>query len=322
MRSYVIGAFNRNFFECLQLDINSCLLLRKFIEKTEHLMRRMRWKAYHFLNPTESSTKETYGFKSRNSPPQVDELKPFEDDILNLIQNIKFKDIKCKFQSKLRNDIKTTIKKPDSLLIPADKTTNYYAMNTKTYNTLITDNVTKTYKKSNDNTVKSIDQKTAKIAKELNLDDRIETLARKEAFVTLKDHKPTFYNNPTCRLINPTKSEIGVVSKHILDEINKAIINATQINQWKNTSSVLKWFNNLDNKETLSFICFDVCDFYPSINEKLLSKALNFASKYRHISSRERDIIMHAKQSLLFSDDAPWEKEMFKQQIRCDHGIL
>ena len=27
MRSYVIGAFNMNFFECLQLDINSCLLL-------------------------------------------------------------------------------------------------------------------------------------------------------------------------------------------------------------------------------------------------------------------------------------------------------
>ena len=139
-----------------------------------------------------------------------------------------------------RNDIKTTIKKPDSLLIPADKTTNYYAMYTKTYDTLIIDNVTKTYKKSNDNTVKSIDQKAARIAKQLNLDDRIEKLARKEAFVTLKDNKPTFYNNPTCRLINPTKSEIGVVSKHILDEINKAIINATQINQWKNTSSVLK----------------------------------------------------------------------------------
>ena len=54
----------------------------------------------------------------------------------------------------------------------------------------------------------------------------------------------------TCRLINPSKSEIGVVSKHILDEINSAIIRSTQINQWKNTSSVLSWFNSLENKET------------------------------------------------------------------------
>ena len=32
------------------------------------------------------------------------------------------------------------------------------------------------------------------------------------------NHKPNFENNPTCRLINPSKSEIGRVSKQILDE--------------------------------------------------------------------------------------------------------
>ena len=99
-------------------------------------------------------------------------------------------------------------------------------------------------------------------------------VAKNEAFITLKDHKPAFNDHPTCRPINPSKSEIGVVSKHVLDEINSAIISGTQINQWKNTASVLKWFNSLENKEKLSFICFDVCEFYPSINEKLLSKAL------------------------------------------------
>ena len=106
-----------------------------------------------------------------------------------------------------------------------------------------------------------------------------------------------------------SKSEIGVVSKHILDEINSAIIRSTQINQWKNTSSVLSCFNSVGNKETLSFICFDTCEFYPSINEKLLSKALDFASKYRPISRPERDIILHAKRSLLFSNDSKWEKK-------------
>jgi len=112
-----------------------------------------------------------------------------------------------------------------------------------------------------------------------------------------------------CRLINPSKSEIGVVSKHILDKIISAIIRSTHINQWKNTSSVQSWFNKLENNEVLSFICFDVCDFYPSITEKLLSKALDFAGKYRPISSHEHDIILHAKSSILYSYAEPWGKK-------------
>ena len=148
----------------------------------------------------------------------------------------------------------------------------------------------------------------------------IEKLAKKEAFITLKDHKPTFSDHPTCRLINPTKSEIGVISKQILDEINTSIINSTRINRWKNTSSVLKWFNSLENKERLSFICFDVCEFYPSITEKLLCNALDFASKYRKISNHERDIILLAKRSLLFSDDCPWEKKSASNQFDVTMG--
>ena len=170
---------------------------------------------------------------------------------------------------------------------------------------MIKENVTKTYKKSNDKVVDRLNAQSARIAEHLQLDDRIEKLAEKEAFITLKDHKPTFYDHPTCHLINPSKSEIGMISKHILDEINTAIIQKTQINQWKNTSSVLKWFNNLEHKQTLSFICLDVCDFYSSINEKLLCKALDFANKHRPVSAHERDIIIQAKRSLLFSDSSP-----------------
>ena len=83
-----------------------------------------------------------------------------------------------------------------------------------------------------------------RLAERLKLDDRIEKLAKKEAFITLKDHKPNFQDHPTCRLINPSKSEIGVISKHILDEINTSIINGTKINQWKNTSSVVRIYEN------------------------------------------------------------------------------
>ncbi|KAL9976708.1 hypothetical protein ACROYT_G014035 [Oculina patagonica] len=131
--------------------------LKTFIEKTENFICRMRWKAYHFLNKTESTANTTYGFKSRKSPPQINELIPFEEDMTNLIQNIKFNDTKCSFQGKLNCDIKNKIKRSDTLLIPADKTTNFYAMNPFSYDKLIKENVTKTYKKSNDELVREID---------------------------------------------------------------------------------------------------------------------------------------------------------------------
>jgi len=291
-------------------------------EKTENFIRRMRWKAYHFLNKTEPTANESYGFKSRTSLPQINELIPFEDDMINLIQNIKFNDTKCSFQRKLNSNIKSTIKRPDTLLIPADKTTNFYAMNPSSYDKLIKENVTKTYRKSNDELVREIDAQSACIAERLKLDDRIEKLAKKEAFITLKDHKPNFQDHPMCRLISPSKSEIGVISKHILDEINTSIINGTKINQWKNTSSVLKWFNSLENKSSLSFICFDVCEFYPSITEKLLSNVLDFATKYCRITSHERENYSASKTISAIQRKFPMGEEICKQPFRCHHGVL
>ena len=80
------------------------------------------------------------------------------------------------------------------------------------------------------------------IAEKLELDDRVEISASRDSFITLKDHKPDFINNPTCRLINPSKSEIGIISKNILDCINKEIIQATKLNMWKSTNNTIEWF--------------------------------------------------------------------------------
>ena len=63
------------------------------------------------------------------------------------------------------------------------------------------------------------------ITKNLNIDDRVETTAMKEAFITLKDHKENFVNRPTCRLINPSKPEIGRISKQLLEKINQNLVN-------------------------------------------------------------------------------------------------
>ena len=40
----------------------------------------------------------------------------------------------------------------------------------------------------------------------------------------------------------------------------------------------MKWFEDIPNKKSNTFIAFDICDFYPSITEELLDKALDFAS--------------------------------------------
>ena len=146
------------------------------------------------------------------------------------------------------------------------------------------------------------------IADNLDISDRIDIKSQSQAFITLKDHKPNFQNKPTCRLINPCKSEIGKISKQTLQRINAKIINSTKFNQWKNTDEVIQWFESVEYKQKCTFISFDVCEFYPSISEDLLNKALDFASKYDKITDDEKHIIHHAKKSTLYNEGKPWSK--------------
>ena len=213
------------------------------------------------------------------------------------------------FLNSLNKDVKHIKNDSSKLLIPADKTTNFYKLEPQKYNELLEQNITKSYKKAHNDTAQKIQQEDKKITVKLGIDDRVDITAKKEAFITLKDHKPNFANKPTCRLINPTKSEIGKISKQILDRINKKVVAATKINQWKNTSSVIKWFNSIDDRVKHNFICFDIVEFYPSISQDLLNKALDFASIYDKITAEERNIIIQAKNSLLTNKQQQWQKK-------------
>ena len=57
--------------------------------------------------------------------------------------------------------------------------------------------------------VKDVTKTDKDIATNLDVEDRVYSTTAKQAFITLKDHKPNFNNNPTCRLLNPTITEIG-----------------------------------------------------------------------------------------------------------------
>ena len=54
---------------------------------------------------------------------------------------------------------------------------------------------------------------------------------------------------------------------------------------------------------------FDIVDFYPSISEHLLKRALQFASQYTTISQQDRDIILLARKSMLCGQSKEWVKK-------------
>ena len=139
------------------------------------------------------------------------------------------------------------------------------------------ENIRKTCQKAPKKLEKAINLEVKNIAKSLKLADRIDHLAKTEAFITLKDHKENFVNKPTCRLINPTKTELGKISKKIIEDINKQLIEKLKVNQWKSTKNVTDWFKKIDNKKDCKFIQFDIKEFYPAISESILEKAINFA---------------------------------------------
>ena len=50
-------------------------------------------------------------------------------------------------------------------------------------------------------------------------------------------------------------------------------------------------------------------DFYPSIKETLLIKAINFAEKLVNITNEDKVIVKHARKSLLYDNSESWMKK-------------
>ena len=123
-----------------------------------------------------------------------------------------------------------------------------------------------------------------------------------ESYVTVKEHKEDFPHKISCRLINPSKTDIGKISKHVLDKVNQKLLSVTEVNQWKNSHSVIEWFKNIRNKSNASIFVFDIESFYHSISLKLPEDAINFAKTVCNISGRDTSINMQARRTLLFNN--------------------
>ena len=138
--------------------------------------------------------------------------------------------------------------------------------------------------------------------------DWMDINSKNACFITLKDHKENFLNNPTLPLIHPAKNKLGRISKAVLDNINKRLCTSSNINQWQNTASIIEWFKRIEQKHLYKFIIFDIKDFYPSIQE-LLNKRLRFAQEYIDITSKDTESIYHARKLLPFDEKDTWRKK-------------
>jgi hypothetical protein len=136
-------------------------------------------------------------------------MKGFEEDLIQMVTNVKFTNVVDPFLDNVAEDLEK-VNSPENVLIFADKTRNVYEVTPGAYDKLMTDNITKTYKLGNVNLTEDINSELKNIASNLSIADRGDTITKRNAFITPKDHKDNFDSNPKCRLINPEKSEYKI----------------------------------------------------------------------------------------------------------------
>ena len=179
------------------------------LEKVESFIRRIRWKAYFFEKGPASEGRSCddariFGFKSSSTPPQSEHLNQFENDLYEMVRNIECKPVRSKFLTRLDKDLRD-IRSSTNVFVFADKTRNVYELSKDAHNRLLSNNITKTYRKCCSTTKRDIDEEARELSKHLDLDKGMEQYAERNAFITLKDHKDNFTCNLPCRIINPSK---------------------------------------------------------------------------------------------------------------------
>ena len=295
--------------------------MKQLIDKTDNFLSRVRRKTDIFLNPGNyQNPKPSYGFKSTSAPPASPLLKPFEDELFDLIANLNFNEYRTAFQTNMADTVKK-IKESQNIFLLGDKTTNIYEVSPDLYEQLLLDNVTKDYVQVTNSKIQKVNDEAKNIVTGLGIADRVEVMSQSEAFITLKDHKANFETERKCRLINPAKSQIGILSRQILQRANKKLRDELKLNQWQSTQDVLQWFKNINNKGRKAFMQWDICEFYPSISAELLKKAIILANDNNvEITNEESEIIMHARKAFLFSQSDNGDKIAW-QKRECDFDV-
>ena len=301
---------------------------KKFIAQQEKFGHNFGWRAYKLVQSlTHNNThikdsaprKKTYGLKSDSKPPIVKEIEPFMNDFFAMINKLEFRKYNDPFLQDLKNDI-NKMKKAKKIIIPADKTRNLYACDTTTYQKILNDNITTEYKKAQKDMVKKVNAESAKFASNLELENRMQAYTTTQCMITYKDHKENAITRPTFRLINPAKTDLGRVSKDIVERVTTEVRTTTKLIQWRNTQDVLTWFKGIKKDKNISFFKFDIQAFYPSISPELLTNSIEFARSKCDICDEEFDTIMQCRKTFLFNNGEPWVKKGEKENFDVAMG--
>ena len=211
--------------------------LKDFVINQEAVARRMRWKALKCLDPDfKAKDIKTYGFKTTATPslPNHKEsayLKAFEQEFFDLPRKLKWKPFDNELQSRMRQDLEKIRQSKNHVFVPSDKTRNWYKCEKQKYEDLKRGAICEQYTQCKEEDVVEVNMEGARLASEMELDDRIECYSTQEAFVTIKDHKPSFPSKIDVRLITPSKSQLGKIMKQIFQDLNSTIRQETGLLQ-------------------------------------------------------------------------------------------
>ena len=219
----------------------------------------------------------------------------------------KFKKVRNNFQMKLSQDIKE-VKKSNYIWVKSDKSKNIYKIKPSKYQEILKSKITNNYKIDYINTIEQINKDTSNFASRLQIEDRLGKFKKKDAYILFKDHKPNFENKLPTRLINPSKTELGRISKFIIQNIVNSVKKANHCNLWENSYETIEWFRRIKNKSKATFIQFDIIDFYPSITKNILIDSINYARKYIDITVEQYEIILACRKTVLKNNDSTWVK--------------
>ena len=138
--------------------------------------------------------------------------------------------------NKLQKD-EENICSSENMFVFADKSTILIEVLREHRGNLLHDNITKTYKRASPGAKRKIDKESKQFAKYLGIDDRMEFYSDQREFISPEYHKDNFKNNPKCRLIYPSKSEVGRIRKAYLSNIISTLAGKKGTSQWRNTSN-------------------------------------------------------------------------------------
>lgn len=112
----------------------------------------------------------------------------------------------------------------------------------------------------------------------------------------IKDSEENFIYKPKCKLLKPTKIYIGIIRKTIMKGAFMFTKKALSINQRRNTSEAIKWFNNIKRERGMHVIAVRYLRFSTNPSQKINC----------YIAYKEVKIIKPAQKPILFHDGCLW----------------